>query len=610
MQTPLSSCLATLLACALAGLAAWGQSGADPFLVDMNAFTVYTDSIGSGAVPSTQVSDRMAREIRVDLQSRGGNRYQTDISIRGGIFEGTGLMVGGLALFDPQTGHYFAEIPLDPSFFGGAFLLTGVENGIHGFNSTAGTINWEWSDMAAGGEAWGRAGSDSLLGGGLRSTTSIGNGLYELAITHESGDGSIDYGDFDMLRLSGRAEYRIGPATVRVFGGFLDKFFGWPGMYTGFPLKETEDYTIGMLGWQLEMNPDRSGTRHRVGGYWREVDDDYEFNRNSPNPFFEHKTEVFSLQGDGILHLEKIELVYRWSMVADRIIRSTSLVNGDFSRRRYGEGAVLVKKRLETKSAEWELYGGFAIDTSNRDSTVVLPQAGLRAYGYADELTWSAYIEYAESSQVPGYTVLNSAPSGLFGGNKYLGRETASTLEAGYTLRLGNASATMVWFRRNDDNLIDWVYDSATPTARQAQPVDIDVSGMESWIGWEVENTAIQAGFIWLDKDETYLESGGDASFYALNFARQRILLTVDQNLSNTIKCRLEAEWRRHPPNPLRQQGDEAMRLHAEISWREWLGTQWDLLLRGNNLTRDDFQNLPGTPAPGREVMVTFARRW
>ena len=48
---------------------------------------------------------------QVDLQSRNFGEAQGDISIRGGTFENTGLMLGKVAIFDPQTGHYLADGP-------------------------------------------------------------------------------------------------------------------------------------------------------------------------------------------------------------------------------------------------------------------------------------------------------------------------------------------------------------------------------------------------------------------------------------------------------------------------------------------------------------------
>ena len=67
-------------------------------------------------------------EPLVDVQSRNSVESQGDVTIRGGIFENTGFMVGSATLFDPQTGHYFAEIPISPNMLTGADILTGTAN--------------------------------------------------------------------------------------------------------------------------------------------------------------------------------------------------------------------------------------------------------------------------------------------------------------------------------------------------------------------------------------------------------------------------------------------------------------------------------------------------
>ncbi|MEX0326728.1 MAG: hypothetical protein AB3N33_11640 [Puniceicoccaceae bacterium] len=585
-------------------------------VIEMSAFPVFAGSFAEQRDPAVQLSDRMAREVRVDLQTRGGNRYQTDISIRGGIFEGTGLTVGGLALFDPQTGHYFSEIPLDPAFFGGAYLLTGTRNGLQGFNSTVGSIDWQWAAIEESGSAYGRIGTDSYFGGGLRQGGKLGQATYEVALTHETGDGSIPFGDFDLTRISGRLELGLGGGTLRLFGGYLDKFYGWPEMYIGgafapASFNETDDYSVYLLGWQWESTASEQGSRHRIGGYWREVDDDYEFNRNSPNAFFEHKTEVYSLQGDGTIALEQLDLLYRWVFVEDTIIRSTSLVHGDFSKRNYGKAAVLARRTWEAGAVDWSLHGGMAMDTSSEDSTIGLPQVGVSASGISDNTSWKAYLEYSQTSQVPGYTVLNSRSSGgLFRGDSTLGRELADTIEAGVSFQKDALSGKLVLFHRDDSNLVDWVYAEESSSARQAAAVDIEVTGVEGWLRWEADSTALEIGYAWLGKDEDYGDSEVDASFYALNYARHRLLASLEQQVGDSIILRLEGEYRDHPDNSLRTSDDTAFLLHMEAAWQDAFADGWDLVLRGNNLTEEDFQMLPGTPGPGREVYLTLRCGW
>jgi outer membrane cobalamin receptor len=588
---------------------------AESGLVELGPFTVYAGSQLTEQSPALQLSERMQREARVDLQRRGGERYQTDISVRGGIFEGTGLMVGGITLFDPQTGHYFSEIPLDPAFFISASLLTGVDNGMGGFNSTAGSVDWQWAPLDAGGEGYLVIGSDAHLGGGLRQAGTKDGLGYEVAVMTEQGDGSVANGDFDMTRISGRIEQRLGAGTLRIFGGYVDKFYGWPNMYSGGvygDVNETDDYAVSLLGWQWEQDGKNPGSRHRMGGYWRQVDDDYEFSRETPNAWFEHKTEVYSLQGDGEVTLKAVDVLYNWAWVTDRIIRSTSLVHGDFTKRDYGKAALLLRHTEQTAWGDWSIYGGSGLDTSNQDSTVGTPQAGFSASGISDGSSWRGYVEYSRTSQVPGYTALNSrSTGGLFRGNKDLGREKAETVEAGFAMQRENFSGKLVVFHRKDTDLVDWVYESASAgTARSAAPVDMDVSGVEGWLRWELDATALELGYAWLDKDADYRSTVVDASFYALNHARHRLLLSLERRFSEKVSGRVGMEYREHPGNSLRSGPDDALYLNVEAVWKDCFGAGWTLTLRGENLTRETFQPIPGTPGPGREGSLILARAW
>jgi hypothetical protein len=598
----------------LSGLVMTTHLPASENILELTAFPVYAGTpVENAALSETQLTERMRREVRVDMQTRGGARYQSDITIRGGIFEGTGMMVGGLALFDPQTGHYSAEIPLDPAFFSGARLLTGVNNALYGFNSTAGAIDWQWAELGRTdrtGQTGLTVGTDGLFGfralaGGV-STSGLG---WQLAGSMEEGEGSLANGDFELERVSGRLEMPFGSGRLRLFGGHVSKFAAWPSLYTGISgLNESDETHTSLLGWQWQTAGEREA--HRIGGYWRRLDDDYEFNRFAPNKFFEHLTEVWSLQGDGFVETDWGDLSYRWALLRDRIIRSTSLVNGAFRERDYAEAAILGQRRLSTDFGELIPYAGLAMQTSDRDATVALPQAGIRLTGSLEEGAWQVYAEVSGSSQVPGYTALKSSPSGLFGGNADLGREKAETLEAGAFIERGSLSAKAVLFRREDDGLVDWVFSSGSPSARQAAPVDITVDGMETWLRWEPGSTALELGYAWLDKDPVYREPGVDASFYALNYARHRLLASVEQAIGESVILRLEGEYRDHPANIMREGGDTALKVHFQAQWKDFLTEGLRLGVRLDNLTDESFESVPGTPGPRREGRLTLSYAW
>ena len=97
-------------------------------------------------------SPRFAMSRWLDVQARNLAEGQADIAIRGGIFENTGFRIGGAALYDPQTGHYSAEIPVAPAMISAPRILTGVDNALGGFNADVGTIAYDWQRIRARGE--------------------------------------------------------------------------------------------------------------------------------------------------------------------------------------------------------------------------------------------------------------------------------------------------------------------------------------------------------------------------------------------------------------------------------------------------------------------------
>ena len=56
--------------------------------------------------------DILASDPAVDLQERGPNGVQSDLSIRGSSFGQTLVLVDGLRMNDAQTGHHNLDLPM------------------------------------------------------------------------------------------------------------------------------------------------------------------------------------------------------------------------------------------------------------------------------------------------------------------------------------------------------------------------------------------------------------------------------------------------------------------------------------------------------------------
>ena len=247
---------------------------------------------------------------RMDFQSRNMAEAQGDINIRGGIFEGTGIQVGAATLFDPQTGHYYTELPIAPEMLSQPSVYTGSDNAFYGFNSTAGTIAYQWSEMSTSGSMTLGIGQNQLNFQRIHqakvqplSNTSLWTLGYEADYSQSESDGTVAYSDHDFNRLTGRVQL-LGPSSqTDLFAGYQSKFFGQFGMYTGdqyiaYNPYETENIKtrLFILNHQQDYATE---SQWEATAYYRRNSDHYIFNRFAPNDTFIHETDVYSLAING-----------------------------------------------------------------------------------------------------------------------------------------------------------------------------------------------------------------------------------------------------------------------------------------------------------------------
>lgn len=554
----------------------------------------------------------------VEIQSRGLAEGQSDITVRGSVFENTGMRLGAVSIVDPQTGHYVVELPVDPASLSVPAVLLGIDNAVAGFNSAIATVSYDFQPLADGGSVSLGAGTDNLDFQALRfvrtGTTQAGNTLAAAAsVARSQGDGSVPNGDHRFSRYNVHLQRAADGTQSDMLLSYQDKFYGWPGAYTGFAtLNEIDDTQTTLL-----MINHRSATSRgwwEAGAAYRRLVDDYDFDRTTIETgvpgSFEHETRGYSVGLQGLSRVGRIDWRYGAQLSSDELVRSTDLTNGDFDSRRYATLTVVPSVDFTRGSRTLTLRTGATVDYSNRDSNAVLPLIGITLVRRDSGGDTAFGVEYAATSQLPGYTALKSNPSGLFGGNADLGRERAKQLSLTVSRDAGDWQGRAALFSRRDDALVDWTYASGAPFARQANAVDIDVTGFEAFLTGQWPRADIAMGYTFLDKDADYGTALVDASFYALNFARHRATLAVRYRLSGGLELRLDNEYRRQQENPLRNGNDSTYLAALSLVWRPAKLDGLDVSLIADNLTDSDYQPFPGTPAPGRQVSLSASYAW
>jgi len=87
------------------------------------------------------VNDLLKLAVGVDVRQRGGFGIQTDISINGGTFDQITLLLNGVNISSPHTGHLAADFPVSLSDIERIEVLEGAASRVYGASAFGGAIN-------------------------------------------------------------------------------------------------------------------------------------------------------------------------------------------------------------------------------------------------------------------------------------------------------------------------------------------------------------------------------------------------------------------------------------------------------------------------------------
>jgi len=602
------------LALALCGSTLLGQT-----VVEMPEVVIYSprianqDPVATFAMPVSA----LRFEPLVDVQGRNMAEGQADVVIRGSTFENIGFRIGAVTLLDPQTGHYFAEIPVSPAMLGAPQILTGVASALGSTNVTVGAIAYSWQPISQRGTLAVGFGEDhlnrqSLYQGATRELGGGGVLGVDVEYARSSSDGTVQYGDHEFERVGGRVQWREGAGQTDLFAGYQRKFFGWPNLYTPYGVKETENLQTVLATLSHRVTRPEDGFVE-AGAYYRRNKDDYEFNRFIPGQYnpYQHTTWIRGIAVEGREVLAEWALRYRGELASDKI-ESTSLTSGSYQTRKISKLSLAGERQWDAAGAgSWVAVGGLTNDDTNRDQGAVSPVAEIsRRFAAGDPLQVIS-LAYAESTQVPSYTAINSsATSGLFRGNPHLGRETSRNLELAIKGHWAGWQTDAAIFHRQDGDLVDWTYRTAV-LARNANAVDIATTGFEIVGRRDFEWGSATLGYTYLTKKADYGSTTIDASFYALNYARHRLTAALTVRLSAEWELRIDNEARLQEENSLRSAGgDEAVLTSMAVVWRPRALRGVELAILADNLWDSEFQDVPAVPASRRQLAVSLGYSW
>ncbi|MCK5087288.1 MAG: TonB-dependent receptor plug domain-containing protein, partial [Melioribacteraceae bacterium] len=263
---------------------------------EVNRSTEKIDSLAIAVTPISSLQDILNYSNNVDLRQRGTNGVQADVGIRGGTFEQTLIMIDGIKIIDPQTGHHNLNLPLSLNSIERIEIVKGGTASIHGPNAFSGVINFiskrnRINSLIAQAET----GEYGYFAGSVFGSLNFGNMSNNISFEKNRSDGYRANTEYDITNFSYVGSISGTNSVFDVFVGYSEKDFGANSFYSQrFPL-QAEHTITKFLKASAEVGNNK--LNFSADAYWRRNDDEFVLDKTNP-AFYKnnHQTNIYGTE--------------------------------------------------------------------------------------------------------------------------------------------------------------------------------------------------------------------------------------------------------------------------------------------------------------------------
>lgn len=389
----------------------------------------------------------------IDLRQRGANGVQGDLSIRGGTFEQSLVLINGVRLTDPQTGHHLMNLPFSVNDIERIEVIKGPGARVYGQNAFAGAINIVTkvaNDFEL--KAFAEYGEYDLANSNVQLSLPLGNYLQTISGTYHKSSGYRYNSDYDIKHLFYQSKLETKKGDFELLAGHVDRDFGANGFYG------REDFTEQFETIQTSF---ASLSYNHYFGKWkilprlsyRKNTDNWQFMRSDPE-FFQnfHTSKVLS----GELHSKLDHALGQFGIGIEfnkQSLESSnlkdSLDNGMHNRK---QSSIYLENQFKLLAGKLQIIPGITLLNISDYGSSVYP--GLDV-GYQLSQALRSFANIGWSTRIPSFTDLYYKDAGNEG-NPNLTEENAFSFELGLKYEKNLASIQMSYFQRNAFDQIDW----------------------------------------------------------------------------------------------------------------------------------------------------------
>ena len=494
---------------------------------------------------ATNVSELLQQVAGLDIRRRGAEGMQADLYIRGGSFDQTLLLIDGIKVEDPQTGHHTMNMTLPLEVIEKIEITKGSAGRIYGQNAFTGAINIITKKDIENNISLNLAGgSFNQKRGSLTVQRKLENSDILFNYNRKESEGYRYNTDFKNDEFFVKSNFKIKDQNISAIGAFNERKFGANGFYASpAAIDQYEETQASLIGFSTTYKKNDLILKPKL--YWKRNQDMYVYLRQDPSVYrnlhISNKVGA-ELNASTSNSLGNLGLGFDLSRV--------SLKSNNLGERKRTMLNMFVEQQVMLNNDKIDFTPGLAITYFSDVSTKLNYQNNFfnnlffypgMDLGYRLNNNLKLYTNIGFTYRIPTYTDLfYSSPTTL--GNENLKLEKALTKEIGLKYLKDDFNFNFALYQRDASDIIDYVRNNEAEPWQASNIREINTSGFELNLGYKFylgsfRMQTINIGYSSIDDE--LLETDFAFSRYALNSLKNQITATymfeVNENISSTL---------------------------------------------------------------------------
>jgi iron complex outermembrane receptor protein len=456
----------------------------------------------------------------LDLRYRLGFGIQGDLSLRGSTYEQVAVLIDGVRINDPQTGHHNLDIPLTLFDVERVELRKQGASSLYGSGALAGSVNiitkkplkrsFNLDTLFGEHALFGQAFSMSLPQNNLSSRFSFDHKIAKAARPNT---------DFQDSSLSLYLNREFAEFNSDILCGYQKKDFGASSFYSNlFPEEEEHTETLFL---KTGLDSQRACGFNKANLYMRRHRDKFILIRNNPALANYHTTYIYGLNSLFILPLSWADFSFGMDMARDQI-NSTNL--GKHSNSHQAASFGFNPQLIDKLTADFLLRA----DYYRRWNELLSYNCNLGYNIISEKL--SLRSSAGRSFRTPSFTELYYSDAANKG-DPGLNPEKADNFSLGLQSAFKPASLSLDGFYRRGLSLIDFTRASSADRWQARNLGRTDFYGIEFYSELKLipgpEELSLKKIIFSYNYTRARKKASGFLSKYALDILKNQFILTI-----------------------------------------------------------------------------------